>query len=457
MNESAGFPSGFLWGAATSAFQVEGSPLADGAGPSTWHRFSRIPGKVRDGDTGDVACDHYHRWEEDVALMKAIGLGAYRFSISWSRVMPEGRGAVNGKGLDFYRRLAGALREAGIRPVATLHQRDLPAALGDRGGWTNPDAPSWFADYAAACFEALGDVDLWVTLDDPWSIVDHGYLHGQHAPGHANPFEAPLAARGLLLAHASAVGAFRARGRGAIGLAVTLEPKHAASPRPEDLAAVARADAYRNRWFLDAALLGKVPEGLAGLFGEAWDRPGGAELAAMKAPLDFVGVGYFTRAVVQDDARSFPAGDGRVVQRNVTHTETGWEVHPDGLREVLTWMRRRYGDLPLYVTANGAAFYDPPVVSGPTVEDPLRVAYIEDHLGAVRKALEEGVDVRGYFVWSLLDAMEWNWGYRRRFGIVHVDFATQRRTPKSSARFYGEVARTNGACLARVPAGGGER
>jgi len=451
MHDPAAFPPGFLWGAATSAFQVEGSPLADGAGPSIWHRFARIPGRVRDGDTGDVACDHYFRFRDDVALMHALSLNAYRFSIAWGRVLPEGRGAVNQKGLDFYRRLVAALREAGIRPMATLHQRDLPAALGDRGGWTNPDAAGWFADYAEACFDGLGDgVDLWVTIDDPFSIVDAGYLHGLHAPGHASPFEAPRAAKNLLLAHAAAVSAFRARGRGEIGLAVSLEPKHAASRSPEDLAAVARADAYRNRWFLDAALLGRVPEGLPSLFGEAWDEPTEVELAAMKAPVDFVGVGYFTRAVVRDDARAFPAGEGRALQRNVTHTETGCEVFPDGLHEVLTWVRRRYGAVPLHVTANGAAFYDPPVVSGPVVEDPLRVAYLSAHLDAVRRALADGVDVRGYFVWSLLDQMEWTQGYRKRFGIVHVDFTTQRRTPKSSARFYAEAIRTNGASIARA-------
>ncbi len=453
MTETAAFPDGFLWGAATSAYQVEGSPLADGAGPSIWHRFARTPGKVRDGDTGDVACDHYNRSLEDVALMQALGLGAYRFSISWSRVMPEGRGAVNEKGLDFYRRLVDALRKAGIRPMATLYHWDLPAALDDRGGWTNPDAAGWFADYARTCFRALdGEVDLWVTLNEPGVVADAGYLHGVLAPGHASPFEAPLAAKNLLLAHAAGVAAYRAGGKGQIGLVVNLEPKYPASERPEDLAAVARADAYANRQFLDPALLGRVPEGLAGIFGEAWEGPTDAELAAMKAPVDFVGVNYYTRSVVHDDPRDFPVMEGRTLQRNATHTETGWEVFPDGLYEALAWVRRRYGNVPLYVTENGAAFYDPPVVDGPLLADPLRVAYLDAHLGAVRRALADGVDVRGYFVWSLLDNLEWAHGYRKRFGIVHVDFATQKRTPKASARFYSEVIRTNGACLR--PAGG---
>jgi len=448
MSESAPFPEGFLWGAATSAYQVEGSPLADGAGPSIWHRFARIPGKVRDGDTGDVACDHYNRYAEDVALMKGLGLGAYRFSIAWPRVMPEGRGRVNEKGLDFYRRLVEALREAGIRPMATLYHWDLPAALDDRGGWTNPDVASWFADYATACYRALdGAVDLWSTLNEPWVVADGGYLHGVLAPGIASPWAAPRAAKNLLLAHAAGVAAYRAEGKGSIGLVVNLEPKYPASERPEDLAAVARADAYMNRQYLDPALLGKVPEGLAGIFGEAWEGPTDAELAAMKAPIDFLGVNYYTRGVVYDDPRSFPVMEGHAFQRNATHTETGWEVWPDGLYDVLTWVRRRYGNLPLYVTENGAAFYDPPVAHGPVVDDPLRVAYLDAHLGAVRRAIADGVDVRGYFAWSLFDNLEWAHGFRKRFGIVHVDFATQKRTPKASARFYSEVIRTNGECL----------
>ena len=234
---------------------------------------------------------------------------------------------------------------------------------------------------------------------------------------------------------------------GQVGLVVNLEPKYPASDRPEDLSAVARADAYMNRQYLDPALLGKVPEGLPAIFGEAWEGPTDAELAAMKVQVDFVGVNYYTRAVVHDDPRSFPVMEGRTFQRNATYTETGWEVYPDGLYDVLTWVRRRYGSVPLYVTENGAAFYDPPVADVPVLADPLRVAYLGAHLRAVRRAIADGVDVRGYFVWSLLDNLEWAHGFRKRFGIVHVDFATQKRTPKASARFYAEVIRTNGACL----------
>jgi beta-glucosidase len=448
MNDNAAFPEGFLWGAATSAYQIEGSPLADGAGPSIWHRFSRTPGRVRDGDTGDVACDHYNRWRDDVTLMRALGLRAYRFSVSWSRVLPAGRGAVNEKGLDFYRRLVDALHEAGIRPMATLYHWDLPAALDDRGGWTNPDVAGWFADYARVCFRSLGDrVDLWTTLNEPWVVADGGYLTGVLAPGIASPYAAPRASKNLLLAHAAGVAAFRAEAKGEIGLVVNLEPKYPASDRPEDLSAVARADAYMNRQYLDPSLLGKVPEGLAEIFGEAWEGPTDAELAAMRTRVDFVGVNYYTRAVVHDDPRSFPVMEGRTLQRNATYTETGWEVYPDGLYDVLTWVRRRYGDVPLYVTENGAAFYDPPTVDVPILADPLRVGYLGAHLRAVRRAVADGVDVRGYFVWSLLDNLEWAYGFRKRFGIVHVDFATQKRTLKASARFYADVIRTNGTIL----------
>lgn len=444
MSLEPGFPADFLWGAATSAYQIEGSPLADGAGQSNWHRFSHSPGRVAGGDTGDVACDHYRRFREDVALMAKIGLTAYRFSVSWSRILPEGRGRVNEKGLDFYRRLVDALRENGIRPFVTLHHWDLPSALDDRGGWLNPDLAGRFADYASLLFRTLGDrVDLWATLNEPWVIVDGGYLNGLLAPGHASPWEAPRAAHNLLRAHAAAVRAFRAAPRGAIGLVVNLEPKHAVSDREEDRAAAVRADAYFNRQFLDPVFFGRYPEELAGIWGEAWpDFPDG-DVDALREAIDFVGVNYYSRSVVGFDPAAFPVRAARVPQRQSTETEMGWEVYPEGLLEILLWVHERYGALPLYVTENGAAFYDPPVPSGPVVEDPLREAYLRDHLRALERARDRGVDVRGYFVWSLLDNFEWNHGFGKRFGIVHVDYATQRRTPKRSALAYAELIRTS--------------
>lgn len=448
MSGTSRFPDGFLWGAATSAYQVEGSPLADGAGASTWHRFSRRPGAIVNGDTGDVACDHYRRFREDVALMRELGLTAYRFSVSWSRVLPGGTGAVNARGLDFYRRLVGELCEAGIRPFPTLYHWDLPAALEDRGGWTNPDVASWFADYARVLFAALdGAVTEWTTLNEPWVVVDGGYVHGTLAPGRSDLFAAVRAARNLLRAHGEAVRAYRADGKHRIGLVVNLEPKDPASDSPEDLAATARADAYMNRQFLDPALLGTVPQELAELYGEAWEEPSARALDEMRAPVDFLGLNYYTRGVTRHDPADWPERASRVPQRGATSTEMGWEVFPEGLRRTLVRLSEQYGRPPLYVTENGAAFYDPPVALADPHPDPLRVAYLRDHLRAARQAIADGVDLRGYFAWSLLDNLEWSAGFSRRFGLVHVDLATQKRTPKASARVYADVIRTNGETL----------
>ena len=442
------FPEGFLWGAATSAYQIEGSPLADGAGPSIWHRFSHTPGRTANGETGDVACDHYNRWADDVRLMGELGLQAYRFSIAWARIMPEGRGRVNQKGLDFYSRLVDALLERGIRPNVTLYHWDLPAALDDRGGWLNPDVASWFADYASTVYRALDDrVPMWATLNEPWVVSHEGYVSGNLAPGHRVLHEAPLVAHNLLRAHGAAVQAYRADGKHEIGVVVNIEPKYAASDDEADQAATARADAYMNRQYLDPLLLGRYPDELRDVFGDAWPDFPASELAAIRQPVDFVGINYYTRAVVRDDPGDPPLRTGRVRQPQHAHTEMGWEVYAPALADTLTWATERYGRIPLYVTENGAAFYDPPSAYEGRVDDPLRVAYFRDHLRAVRQAMDAGADVRGYFAWSLFDNYEWSLGYAKRFGIVHVDFATQARTPKASARWYAEVIRSHGASL----------
>jgi beta-glucosidase len=445
------FPDGFLWGAATSAHQIEGSPLADGAGPSIWRRFSHSPGSTAAGETGDVACDHYRRYREDVALMRELGLTAYRFSIAWPRVLPQGTGRVNAKGLDFYSRLVDALLAAGIQPLVTLFHWDLPEALDDRGGWLNPESADWFAEYAGVVFRALDDrVPMWVTLNEPWVVTDGGYLHGALAPGHRNLFEAPLAAHNLLRAHAAAVEVYRAAGKHQIGIAVNLEPKHPASERPEDLEATRRADGYMNRQFLDPLLRGAWPEEMREVFGEAWPEACETDLERICCRLDFLGLNYYTRNVVRHDPLALPVGASAVRQPRSAYTETGWEVYPQGLTETLVWLRDRYGAIPVVVTENGAAFYDPPAVAGDLVEDPLRVAYLRDHLRAVGRARELGVDVRGYCAWSLLDNFEWSLGYAKRFGLFHVDYATQRRTWKASARFYARVIASHGAALAEA-------
>ena len=447
------FASDFLWGSATSAYQIEGSPLADGAGPSIWQRFCHTPNLVRDGDTGDVACDHYRRYIDDVALMHRLGMRAYRFSTSWSRILPLGRGAVNPGGLDFYDRLVDALLKHGIEPMVTLFHWDLPAALDDRGGWLNPDVSKWFADYAAIMFRKLDDrVKMWTTLNEPWVVTDGGYLHGALAPGHRNRFEAPIATHQLLRAHGAAVQAYRSEGKHRIGVVVNLEPKYPASDEAADRAATARADAYMNRQYLDPILLGRYPEELAEIFGEAWPAWPAEDLALIRQPIDFVGVNYYTRNVTRHDPSAWPLRAAPVRQKQATYTETGWEVFAQGLIDTLVWVKDRYGNPPLYVTENGAAFFDPPVAEGDRIADPLRVDYLRKHIAALHAALQRGVDLRGYFVWSLFDNFEWSLGYSKRFGIVHVDFATQKRTPKDSAYLYAKIVATNGSVLNEPPA-----
>ena len=447
MSDFSPFPADFLWGAATSAYQIEGSPLADGAGPSIWHEFAHTPGRVCNNETADVACDHYRHYREDVELMRALGLNAYRFSVSWSRVLPEGRGRVNPRGLGFYERLVDALLEHGIQPMLTLYHWDLPAALDRLGGWLNPDSAHWFADYAQTLFRALDDrVKLWVTLNEPWVVVDGGYLHGVLAPGQRNPYAAPVATHHLLRAHATAVQSYRAVGRHQIGLVVNLEPKYPDRETAEDLNATMRADAYVNRYYLDPVFLGNYPPELAEIFGVAWPPFPDADFDFIRQPLDFLGINYYSRQVVRHAPENWPLQTRGVRQDRQTHTLLDWEVYPQGLTDILEWVASRYGPLPLYITENGAAFYDPPHADG-VVDDPLRQRYLRDHLRAALAALRNGVNLRGYFAWSLLDNFEWAYGYSRRFGLVHVDYATQQRTLKDSARFYAEVIRSQGATL----------
>lgn len=451
MTALSAFPKGFLWGTATSAYQIEGSPLADGAGPSIWQRFAHTPKMMVNGDTGDVACDHYRRYKEDIALMRELGMKAYRFSISWSRIFPEGKGRVNRGGLDFYSRMVDELLKQGIEPAATLYHWDLPAALDDRGGWLNPDIADWFADYASTMFRVLdGRVKLWATLNEPWVVTDGGYLHGALAPGHRNRFEAPIASHHLMRSHGKAVQAYRAVGKHQIGLVVNLEPKYPASNSPEDEAATRRADAYMNRQYLDPAIHGRYPEEMKEIFGEAWPEWPAEDFALIKQPLDFIGVNYYTRNVTRHDEQSWPLKASPVKQTQSAYTETGWEVFPQGLTDVLLWVKKLYGDTPIYITENGSAFYDPPKAENGRVEDTLRVNYLRKHLNAIRAALAQGVDVRGYFGWSMLDNLEWSLGFSKRFGLVHVNFETQERTPKDSMRLYSRIVASNGAVLDEI-------
>ena len=441
------FPDGFLWGAATAAHQIEGSPLADGAGPSIWTRFAHTPGMTLNGDTGDIACDHYMRWKQDVALMRELGLKAYRFSVSWSRIHPEGTGRVNQAGVDFYSRLVDELLENGIEPLVTLFHWDLPAALDDRGGWLNRDCADWFAEYGTTLYRALdGRVKKWATINEPWVVTDGGYLHGALAPGHRSRYEAPIAAHNLMRAHGAAVQAYRAEGAHEMGLVVNIEPKYPASGSAEDAAAVRRAHAYMNEQFLHPALLGHYPPELREIFGDAWPEWPADDFALIRQPLDFVGINYYTRSVTAA-GDSYPQKTRVVRQPLGTYTETGWEVFPQGLTDLLVWFKDTYGPLPVYITENGAAFFDPAVAEGGRVRDPLRIDYLRKHLSAIKDAIDAGVDVRGYMAWSLLDNLEWSLGYSKRFGIVHVNYGTQERTPKDSARWYSSVIASNGRTL----------
>jgi len=441
------FPADFVWGAATSAFQIEGSPLAEGAGPSNWQAFCHQPGRVINNDHGDVACDHYRRYPEDIRLMQEIGLQAYRFSLNWARILPEGRGRLNVAGLDFYKRLLDALENAGIAPYVTLHHWDYPLALSERGGWQQRDSAPWFADYAAVVFQQLGPrVSHWSTFNEPWVMVHEGYVAGSHPPGLQHMAAARDATHNILRAHGLAVQAFRAETQGEIGIVVNLEPKDPASESAADLAATRRADAWMNRQFLDPLFFGRYPEELADIWGASTEHFPEEDFRLIQSPIDFVGINYYSRSVVRDAPRNLPFRTDRVEPPAEKTTDMGWEIFPEGLTRCLLWVHERYGDIPLYITENGAAFDDGPNPEG-RITDQRRTHYFRAHLLAAQEAIAAGAPLKGYFAWSLLDNFEWAFGYAKRFGLIHVDFETQTRTLKDSAHFYREVIETAGASL----------
>ena len=431
------FPSDFLWGAATAAYQIEGAAREDGRGESIWDRFSHTPGLVRNGDTGDVACDHYHRYREDVALMADLGLGAYRFSVAWPRVLPDGTGRSNEAGLDFYDRLVDELLSRGLDPLVTLYHWDLPQALEDSGGWPVRATAEAFGEFAALVAGRLGDrVVRFATLNEPHIVSDHGYRLGTHAPGRMEPAAALAAAHHLLMAHALGVQAIRAEAPGAdAGIVLNFEPKHPATPHPLDLEAAAVAHDQFNRWYLDPITGRGYPDEGARAWGWQGDEVLPGDMAAIAAPIDFLGVNYYCRNVVRSP--SLPPLDPPTEPWE--QTGMGWEVYPAGLTEVLEFVASRTGDLPLYVTENGAAY---PLDDIDPTRDPERVSFLHRHLHAAATAMEHGVPLRGYFVWSLLDNFEWGHGYAFRFGIVHVDFDTLERRVRDSGRFWSGVARS---------------
>ena len=429
------FPPGFLWGAATAAYQIEGAAAEDGRGESVWDRFAATPGKVRNGDNGDVACDFYHRYPDDIALMRELGLDAFRFSVSWARVVPGGGGDVNEAGLDFYDRLVDELLANGIKPVATLFHWDTPQALEDRGGWTSRATAELFVDYVDAVAARLGDrVDTWITHNEPWVVSWIGHGWGIHAPGRTSEADAIAASHHLLLSHGWAVDALRrAVPDAAVGISLNLVHVDAESDSPEDLAAAREVDGHENRWFLDPLFRGEYPADMLERFKATPPPVEDGDLKAIAVPIDFLGVNNYFRRVV----RAGENGDGPQIARpaDAQYTDIGWEVYPDGLYKLLARVAADYAPPVIYITESGAAFGDVRGHDG-RVHDPERTAYLASHIDAVGRAVEEGVPVQGYFVWSLLDNFEWAEGYSKRFGIVYVDYSTLERVPKDSFDWY---------------------
>jgi beta-glucosidase len=430
------FPSDFLWGAATSAYQIEGAIDEDGRGASIWDTFCATPGKVQNGDSGAVACDSYHRYGLDIARMQELGLGAYRFSIAWPRILPEGRGRINGAGLDFYDRLVDDLLAAGIRPFVSLYHWDLPQALENAGGWPERATAEAFGDYVGIVAERLGDrVRDWLTQNEPYCISWLGYALGLHAPGRTDAAAAVAAAHHVLLSHGLAVEALRRESPEAqVGIVLDSWPVYPASDDPRDAAAAAEADGLRNRLFFDPVLRGSYPEDVLERLGDTLPPVRDGDLATISAPIDFVGLNNYSRTIVtaDDDGRPHSVTNGRPT------TEMGWEIYPDGIHDVLVRLHRDYGVPSLYVTENGAAFADVPRHDG-RIEDHDRIDYLTQYLGAVARAIAEGVPIRGYFVWSLLDNFEWSYGYSKRFGLLYVDYPTLARIPKSSFYWYRDL------------------
>jgi beta-glucosidase len=421
----------FTWGVATAAYQIEGAVDEDGRGESIWDRFCATPGKVRAGETGAIACDFYHRYPEDIALLRELGVGAFRFSIAWPRVLPQGRGAVNAAGLDFYDRLVDDLLAADIVPFPTLYHWDLPQPLEDEGGWRARSTAEACVDYTQAVVERLGDrIAHWTTHNEPWVIAWLGHSWGIHAPGHTDEQEAVDVAHHILLSHGWAVEAIRREAPQAqVGIVLNLEHVDSASDSPADVAAAREMDGRANRWFLDPLFRGAYPDDVP--FSPPV-QPG--DLEAISAPIDFLGVNNYFRFVVRD-------GLELVDVPNATRTDMGWEVHPESLYKLLVRVARDYAPPSIYITENGAAFADVRAHDG-AVHDVERTDYLAGHIDAVERARAEGAPIDGYFIWSFLDNFEWAMGYSKRFGIVYVDYPTQERVPKDSFYWYQQRIRS---------------
>jgi len=446
MGKLRSFPDDFIWGAATASYQIEGAHNADGKGESIWDRFCKVPGNILNGDTGDIACDHYHRYREDIQLMKKIGLKGYRFSIAWTRIFPQGKGSVNQAGLDFYNRLVDGLLEAGIQPFITLYHWDLPQVLQEEGGWANRDTINYFRDYATTVARSLGDrVHYWITHNEPWVVAFLGYAMGIHAPGIKDPSTAIQASHHLLLSHGEAVQILRENGdaRTRVGITLNLAPVHPASEKEEDKQAARRFDGYLNRWFLDPIFKGSYPRDMISWYGNKSPQIQSGDMDIISRKIDFLGVNYYTRSVIKADPGEKYLGIGVVRPEGAEYTEMDWEVYPPGIYELLTRIHNDYQAPTLYITENGAAFADKVDENG-EVNDQRRVNYLKEHFIQVHKAIDEGVKLRGYFIWSLMDNFEWAYGYSKRFGLTYVDYATQKRIIKKSGIWYQQVIKNNG-------------
>ncbi len=433
------FPQGFLWGAATASYQIEGGWREDGKGESIWDRFSHTPGKIENGDTGDVAADHYHRWQSDIQLMSELGLKAYRFSISWPRILPQGYGRIEPRGLDFYSRLVDGLLAAGIEPWATLYHWDLPQALEDRGGWPARDTAKAFAEYAEVVSRALGDrVKHWMTLNEPMVSAVLGYYIGNHAPGRQSVQEAAEATHHLLLGHGLAVPVIRRDSPGSqVGIVLNYSPTHPASDREEDVFAAQMNDAIAFRMFLDPLAGRPYPQEAVEAQGIRLDMVQGGDLDTIKTEIDFLGLNNYSRDVVRHGAEW-----GEAVDEHAERTAMGWEVYPEGIYEMLMRLTREYPFKALYITENGAAYNDRPGPDG-KVDDPKRVSFLRRYLTQAARAISEGAPLKGYFVWSLMDNFEWAYGFSKRFGLIYVDYETQARILKTSAAWYSQVIAEN--------------
>ena len=435
--------SKFYWGAATAAYQIEGSPLADGAGSCVWHEFSHTPGTTYQGQNGDIAADHYHKWPEDIELMKDLGLNSYRFSVRWPRILPDGTGAVNSAGIAFYDRLVDRLLESGIEPFVTLFHWDLPAAVFRRGGWSNPDIANWFAEYASVVGNALSDrVKFWMTLNEPFVVSNEGHLVGKHAPGMRNIFQACGSVHNQIRAHVAGFHALKAIDPNlSVGLAMHDAGVWPASGSEEDIAAAERAESWHNfPLFVDPLVYGRYPPALESRLREYLPAGYEDDMDALIAPPDFLGLNYYFGYYARGSNENW-LGFSVVDEPDMPTTSiAGWTIRPEGLHRIITQAHVRYKLPAIYITENGASYDDTP--EGKTVHDEQRLSYLKSHVAAVLQAKDEGVPVQGYFVWSFLDNFEWALGYSKRFGIVYVDYETQQRIVKDSGIWYGELART---------------